>query len=84
MHHVAASLSKLVDEFKPKPLVETLKPAPKMSLEMTLIKQLEMHLKQEVSVWRKRLSELEARIATLESINLETVGYNEEQISTHR
>ena len=81
MHHVAASLRKLVDGFKPKPLVETLKPAPKMSLEMTLIKQLEMHLKQEVTVWRKRLSELEARIATL---SLETVGYNEEQISTHR
>ena len=87
MHHMTASLRKMVEELKPRPLVETLRPAPKMSLEMTLIKQLEMHLKQEVkevnNVWRKRLPELEARIAALESINLENVAYNNKKIATH-
>lgn len=70
VENVTLSLQRRIDDFI-KTTPQPQRTAPKKSQEMILIEQINillLRLTQDVSVWRKRFSEFEPRIAVIESL----------------
>ena len=80
------SLRKMMDEYvKTTPTFQSRRTAPKKSQEMILIEQINtllLRLTQDVNQWRTRFSELEPRLAAVESLFESAASKNDEQITT--